>query len=245
MGFTELDLRHLLAYSIKSAEGIVPKFDDRTKAGKMLADKLDYLRTSNPIVLAIPNGGIPIAIPVVERFRTPVYLSIAAKIPLNPIEPRFGIGAVSSVGTVCLDFALIRDLELGFNTILKGLNFAKKVLHRTERKLAKYKAPLSALCNRTVIIIDDGIASGATTLVTISDLIQYKPSHIIVATAVISHLGYQKLTNQGVEVITLYKAPESGFLVDNFYTRFNSLTPADSRRMLDQYCMQTASSNIR
>jgi putative phosphoribosyl transferase len=153
-------------------------FKDRLQAGVLLAQQLQ--RHVKPfIILAIPRGGIPIAVALSAELAIPFDLVISRKIPL-PYTIEAGYGAVTWNDIVVINTELTIQLQLTEEEIQEGILYAKQ---QVKDQSIKYRGhtPLPNLQNKTVIVVDDGIASGYSMLAAIKFVQQHMPKKIVVA----------------------------------------------------------------
>ncbi len=138
----------------------VSVFRDRADAGNVLVKMMKHYGGDNALVLAIPAGGIPVAVPLAENLGLPLDLAVASKITL-PWNTESGYGAVAFDGTVILNEKMIPALGLTDDDIRRGIERTTlKVMSRIKK--LRGNAPLADLKAREVILIDDGLASGIT-----------------------------------------------------------------------------------
>jgi len=156
-------------------------FKDRNHAGKVLATMLEpeYGKTKNALVLAIPSGGIPVALEVCESLGCPLDLLIVRKLQI-PGNPEAGFGAMTRDGTVLLNEPLLGELRLSDAQIEEQ---KRKVLVELERRNDFFRngRPFPHLENRSVILVDDGLASGYTMMASIHEVKSRNVARTIVA----------------------------------------------------------------
>lgn len=154
-------------------------FSDRKDAGMVLADMLDDYKDSDSLVLGIPAGGVPVAAPISSKLGIDLDVAVVSKITL-PWNTEAGYGAVAYDGTVKLNEDIISQLGLTNDQIKNG---TEKALNKVKRRFKEYrgdkKFPITK--NRTVILVDDGIASGFTMLVAVEALTNTGANNIIIA----------------------------------------------------------------
>ena len=159
-------------------------FRDRTHAGQELAEALQHLAPDSPLVLALPRGGVPVAFEVAQRLRAPLDLVLVRKIGA-PGNEELALGAV-------IDGAepkWVINQEL-LNQIAPPPSWFEEEMQRQltelERRRHRYcgERPAPVLTDRCVIVIDDGIATGATVRAALKGLKQSKPSHVVLAVPV-------------------------------------------------------------
>jgi len=137
-------------------------FDDRFEAGEVLGQMLlpEYKRKSNTIVLAIPSGGVPVGIKVAENLQLPFDLLIVRKMQI-PGNTEAGFGAMTYDGTIFLNEKLFQQLALKPSQIEEQTNNVKEELEK-RNKVFRHGKSFPELSNKTVILVDDGLASGYT-----------------------------------------------------------------------------------
>jgi predicted phosphoribosyltransferase len=156
-----------------------PVFRDRTHAGEVLADMLEALRGRSAIVLAIPAGGVPVAAEISRRLGFALDVAVVSKI-LLPWTTEAGFGAVAFDGTVWVDPDAVRRHALMPEQVNRCTGEARAKVERRVRAL-RGDRPFAALDGRTAILVDDGIAAGATLRTAIAALRARGASDIVVA----------------------------------------------------------------
>lgn len=137
-------------------------FTDRGDAGRVLADMLQEYQNSSALILAVPAGGVPVALNMSQELNLTMSVAVVSKITL-PWNSEVGYGAVAFDGTVRLNDSLLAGLGLTREQIEEGVeNTRRKVRRRVER--FSRQLPLPGLRDRTVFLVDDGLASGFTLL---------------------------------------------------------------------------------
>lgn len=137
-------------------------FADRHEAGKRLAARLADLCDSSSIVLAIPAGGVPVAVPIAKDLGVPLDVLVVRKIQI-PGNTEAGFGAIGPDGTVLLNDRIVEDLRLSSKEIEVQVSRAREVLERRET-LFRQGRPFPSLKGRRLLLVDDGLASGYTML---------------------------------------------------------------------------------
>jgi putative phosphoribosyl transferase len=151
---------------------------DRMEAGKLLSKKLKKYENSNALVLAVPRGGVPIGYEIAKTLHLPLDIALSKKIS-HPFNKEFAVGAVSLDSTIMDEHPDVPKEYLEKEAFrLRQLLQEKHKLYRSNRK------PI-AIEGKTVIIVDDGIATGNTLLASIAMLRKKKPAKIIVAVPVL------------------------------------------------------------
>jgi len=157
-------------YEVPELRNKTSIFHDRDDAGKVLSAILSpyYKKAANTIVLAIPSGGVPIGLEVAKGLSLPLDLMIARKIPI-PGNPEAGLGAVALEGDVFFNNELISYLQLSSGDIGALVDKVKMDLEERNR-LFRQGRPLPDVTHKTVLIADDGLASGYTMLACVESL---------------------------------------------------------------------------
>lgn len=173
-------------------------FWDRKDAGMVLADMLYDYKDSDSLVLGIPAGGVPVAAPISSKLGFDLDVAVVSKITL-PWNTEAGYGAVAYDGTVKLNEDIISQLGLTDDQIKNG---TEKALNKVKRRFKEYrgdkKFPITK--NRTVILVDDGIASGFTMLVAVEALTNTGANKIIIAVPT-AHLNSLELVSPMVDKV--------------------------------------------
>ena len=158
--------------------GSEPRFRDRRDAGRTLAENLESLRGSEPLVLAMVRGGVPVAAEIAESLAAPLFAWPVTKIGA-PQQPEYALGAVGPGGVTVWNEPAVERLEVS----AEGLNLMReKALHEVERRAAEYGQPARGdLEDRIVVLVDDGLATGLTMRAALAALRSCAPSRIVVA----------------------------------------------------------------
>ena len=207
-------------------------FKDRRDAGRKLAQKLmTYTGQSNVVVLALPRGGVPVAYEVALALRVPLDIFIIRKLGL-PGREELALGAIASGGIRVLNGDLIRMLSVPEEVI----NFVAKrelqELHRREKAYRKDRPPLEVR-ERAVILIDDGLATGASMRAAIEGLRAQQPARITVAVPTSAPDVCEALETE-VDEIVCAVTPESFYGVGRWYEDFSQVTDAEVRILLEE-----------
>lgn len=175
-------------------------FEDRRDAGRLLADKLErYREQPDCILLALPRGGVVVAHEIAKILRLPLDVCIVRKLGV-PFQPELAMGAIAPGGVVVLHKDLIAELGIPKEEVDREIAIETEELARRERLYRGGKPPVS-LRGKTVILIDDGIATGATIEAAILAIRQQAPARIVAAAAVASRRTVEKLALQADEVV--------------------------------------------
>jgi putative phosphoribosyl transferase len=196
-------------------------FDDRYHAGVLLGEKLqDFVGRKNILVLGIPRGGIVVAKAVADTLRLPIEAIVAKKIGA-PNQEEMAIGAVGPDGATLLDHRMITELSIDSSYIEKR---AIEISNRVVEKVLKFgKRNKSDFKNKTVILADDGIATGATIEVAIKYLKAKNVKRIVLAVPVAPKASVKKFTKLVDKCIVL-EIPFNFNSVGQFYKSFPQVT---------------------
>ncbi|RMF25328.1 MAG: phosphoribosyltransferase [Cyanobacteria bacterium J083] len=207
------------------------RFRDRTEAGRLLAKilKPTYANQPNVIVLALPRGGVPIGYEIAKALNVPLDLCLVRKLGV-PGHEELAMGAIATGGIMLLNENLVRSLRISPQAIQEVVIKEQKELKRRDQ-LYRGDRPAPDLTGRTVIIVDDGIATGSTLKAAIAAIKQQKPEKIIVAVPVAPPDVCQELKNEVDEVVCLL-TPEWLYSISLWYDDFSPTTDEEVRRLL-------------
>jgi predicted phosphoribosyltransferase len=178
-------------------------FADRRAAGRMLAARLFELDVDAPVVVALPRGGVPVAYEVARALDAPLDVALVRKLGA-PGQPELGIGAVGEDGTVILDGETMAALGVTREQIQA---IAERETAELERRRALYRGHRAAIDvgGRTAILVDDGIATGVTTIAACEMLRERGARRVIVAVPVCARGALERLAAQLGEVVCLQR----------------------------------------
>ena len=208
------------------------KFKDRTEAGQILARKLTaYANCADVVVLALPRGGVPVAFEIATALNLPLDVFLVRKLGV-PGQSELAMGAIANSGVRVLNQDLVRSLRLSDAVIDKVAAQEQQELERRER-LYRDNIPIPLLHERTVIIVDDGLATGATMRAAIKAIRQQQPARIVVAVPISSPETCRDLAAQ-VEEIICVETPQPFCSVGLWYEDFPQTTDEEVRNLLKQ-----------
>lgn len=210
------------------------KFKDRTSAGEILANVLaDYFKKENkkaPItVLTIPRGGVTVGDAIASKFNQCEFDIVVPRKLGAPNNPELAIGAVMQDRTAYLNGHVIQTLQVSAEYLESEID---RQVQEIQRRICLYR-PASKpynIAGRSVVVVDDGIATGATVMVVIKWIKKYDPASVLVAVPVAPEDTVAELTRVGakVEVIT---TPSSFGSVGQFYDNFNQVTDEEVKEV--------------
>ncbi len=206
-------------------------YKDRHQAGKIMAKALDSYRNSkHVIILALPRGGVPVAYEVAKKLNLPLTVFVSRKIGA-PTSPEFGIGAIAEENTIVLDAESIDYLKLSKEDIESYIIKEKEEL---DRRVQKYRKNESLnLKGKTVILIDDGLATGVTAKAAIKGLRKLIPSKIIFASPVCAKDTISMIEDLADEVICIL-SPIYMTAIGQYYKNFNQVSDNDVMKLLQK-----------
>ncbi len=193
-------------------------FKDRTAAGQVLAKELAaYANHPDVLVLALPRGGVPVAFEVAQALNAPLDVLVVRKLGV-PGHKELAMGAIACDGTQVLNQEILRDYGLSEEAISQVTAKEKQELERREH-LYRDSRPLPVLNGRTVILVDDGLATGATMRAAILSVQKHQPAKVIVAVPVSAPQTRQEFEAEVDEIICA-KTPSPFYSVGLWYKNF-------------------------
>ncbi len=207
-------------------------FVDRENAGKKLGHALEYLKDDKPVILALPRGGVIIADEVAKILNVPIDVVISRKIGA-PGHPEFGIGAISEDGKPSFN----KDVMSYYKPEERLLNgLIKKETHELKRRVKLYRGghKLSGLENKTIIVVDDGLATGVTAISAANYLKTFHPKKLILAVPVGPSAINPELNEAYDEIICL-QLLRNLRSVGEWYLSFNQVEDEEVLNILKKY----------
>lgn len=206
-------------------------FSNRTDAGKQLAKKLEFVKEENPIILAIPRGGVLVADAVASFLGCKLDIIVSRKIGA-PFNSELAIGAVLHDGSYFPNSEVVKMLHIPQSYIDSEIVEQMKEI---QRRLISYRGSVHYdLKDKTVVLVDDGLATGATMVVVALWVKKQKPKNIIVAVPVGSRETVQKLAEIVDEVVVLYM-PDFFNAVGQFYENFDQVEDGKVQEIMKKY----------
>lgn len=203
---------------------------DRTTAGQALGEALTgYAGRDDTLVLALPRGGLPVGYEVARRIGAPLDLMVIRKLGA-PGHEELAMGAIAPGGVRVMNHDLVGRLGVGQATVEA---VAEREQRELERRLSAYRGPrpLPDITGRIVILVDDGIATGATVRAALTALRTQRPAHLVVAAPVAPPAVATALRQDADEVFVL-ETPEPFLGVSRWYADFPQLGDAEVREVL-------------
>jgi putative phosphoribosyl transferase len=208
------------------------KFRTRGEAGRLLARRLkNYEERPDVLVLGLPRGGVPVAFEVARALRVPLDVLAVRKLGV-PGQPELAMGAIAAGGVLILNQEVITGLHINEDAIARAASEEQEEL---ERLSLMYRGiqPAAEPYARRVILVDDGIATGATMRAAITAVRSQQPSAIIVASPVASPESVEALTQEADQVVTILIPPHFQ-AVGAWYEAFPQVTAGDVRALLQR-----------
>lgn len=206
-------------------------YNNRRQAGQVLADLLKkYTQRKNTIVLALPRGGVPVAFEIANKLALPLDVFIVRKLGV-PDHPEYAMGAIASGNILVLNEAIIEDLQLKQQAIDEVLEAEQNELMRREH-LYRGNKPYPLLKGKTIILVDDGIATGYSMRAALAALELKKPFAIIIAVPVAARSTCDELTDSVKKIICPLQ-PIHFQAVGLWYEEFTQTTDEEVMQLLD------------
>lgn len=215
-------------------------FRDRTQAGQLLAKNLTkYANRPDVLVLALPRGGVPVAFEVAKSLHLPMDVFIVRKLGV-PSHTELAMGAIASGGVCFLDEETIRAFDVSPEAIDLVMEHEKKELER-RGKLYRKNLTETNFRDRTIILVDDGLATGATMRVAVMALKPHEPKSIVVAIPVAATESFSEFGAEVDEVVSVI-LPERLWAIGHWYDNFSQTTDQEVCSLLEQANCQLSAS---
>ncbi|HSB11428.1 MAG TPA: phosphoribosyltransferase [Blastocatellia bacterium] len=209
------------------------RFRNRTEAGRSLAAKLrHYSGQSGVLVLALPRGGVPVAFEVAESLGAPLDVFVVRKLG-TPGQRELAMGAIASGGVRVLNEDVVRLLHIPIETIEEVSAEERAELNRREREYRGDRAPLD-LRGRTVILVDDGLATGSTMHAAVAAVRQQHPARVVVAVPVAPPSTLLEFRSEADEAVSALLPEEPFEGVGRWYLDFSQTTDEEVRELLER-----------
>jgi putative phosphoribosyl transferase len=208
-------------------------FTDRHEAGRRLATRLLALKFKNPVVLALPRGGVPVGFEVARALAAPLDLVLVRKIGA-PHQEELAVGAIADGDQpeLVTDPRLIDLLHVSRAYLEDAKSVALQEIERRRRIYLGDRQP-AEVAGRTAIVVDDGIATGATMLAALRATRRRGPARLVLAVPVAPPDALKRMRGEVDEVVCL-DTPSAFFAVGQFYRAFPQLRDAEVIALLDQ-----------
>lgn len=207
-----------------------PQYKDRTDAGKQLAERLaPYKDKADVIVLGLPRGGVPVAYEVASALHAPLDVYLVRKLGA-PGQEELAMGAIATGGVMLLNHDVIRELDIS-DEIIRAISMREWQEMARREGLYRGDRPLPEVAGKTVILVDDGLATGFTMRAAIAALKKQGPARIVVAVPVAAAQTAAELSSEVDELVCLF-TPDQFYAVGLWYGDFRPVTDEEVHTLL-------------
>ena len=211
---------------------MIGQLQNRTEAGKLLAKKLTaYANRPDILVLGLPRGGVPIAFEIAKALNAPLDICLVRKLGV-PGQPELAMGAIASGNVMVLNEDVVNWLKIPTEAIDRVVAKERQELQRRDHAY-RGNRPLPDVEHRTIILVDDGIATGSTMRAAIATLRKQQPDEIVVAIPVASSVTCDELRVQVNKIVCLI-TPEPLSSISLWYEDFSQTTDEEVRNLLSR-----------
>jgi putative phosphoribosyl transferase len=205
-------------------------FTDRRDAGRRLARRLTaYAGRDNVVVLALPRGGVPVAFEIAEALHAPFDVFVVRKLGV-PGHEELAMGAVASGGVEILDPGVLTRFGVSDAEVAEVVRRERRELARRER-VYRDDRPVPEITGRTVILVDDGLATGASMQAAVTALASASPARVVIAVPVAPQSTAVRFRRLVDEFVCL-ETPEPFYAVGTFYNHFGETSDGEVRELL-------------
>lgn len=208
-------------------------FENRADAGHKLAAGLTEYSKQKVVVLAIPNGGVPLAIQVADSLNSELDVIVCRKLSL-PMNQEGGLGAVADDGTAIINEDIIKNDGISAAQIEHEMNQVKTNI-RERSLLYKGSALSPRMTGKIAIIVDDGLASGITMSVAVQAVRHRGPKKVVVAVPVASLTGYNRVNNVADSIFIFAVAKMKEFYLADFFKNWRDVSDQEVVHYLEQW----------
>ena len=206
------------------------QFFNRTEAGEFLAETLiTYANRNDVIVLALPRGGVPVAAEVAKKLNAPLDVFVVRKLGL-PGHPELAMGAIASGGVRVFNGQVVNAMRIP-DDVIDTVSADELIELQRREKLYRANLPPLEVEGKTIIVVDDGIATGSTMLAAVSALRQLNATRIVVAAPVIAASTYDGL-RRTADAVAAVIVPENFYAVGQWYAEFAQTSDEEVRTLL-------------
>lgn len=207
-------------------------FRDRAEAGRILASYLQpYAGRDDVAVLALPRGGVPVGFEVAQALQCPFDIFVVRKLGA-PAQQELAIGAIASGGVRVLNREALHALQISQEQIDRIAEREQRELERREQAYRGNREPVPVQ-GKTVILVDDGLATGSSMRAAAEALLKRRPREIIVAVPVASGFTCDNLRRSGVvDAVICATTPEPFYAVGQWYERFEQTSDEEVHQLL-------------
>jgi predicted phosphoribosyltransferase len=227
----------------RAANREIMLFVDRAEAGRKLAGLLQkYADRSDVLVLALPRGGVPVAYEVAQRLRAPLDVFVVRKLGV-PWHEELAMGAIATGGVLVVNDSVVGALGIDPDVITSVAATEQKELERRERAYRGDRVP-PEVRGRTVILIDDGLATGSTMRAAVAALRKQAPARIVVAVPVAAREACEEFKDEVDETLCL-ATPRMFDGVGRWYDDFSQTTDEEVRELLAEASRMNTTAEVR
>lgn len=208
------------------------KFQNRTEAGKLLAAQLtEYAHRHDVLVLGLPRGGVPVAYEIAQALDAPLDVCLVRKLGV-PGHQELAMGAISTGGVRVINDNVVDWLRINQQTIDAVATIEARELER-RNLIYRGDRPLPKITDRTIILVDDGIATGATIRAAIATIKQQQPRELVLAVPVAGVSTCEELAT-AVDKVVCVLMPENLYAIGIWYENFAQTSDAEVCELLTQ-----------
>lgn len=205
-------------------------FQNRSHAGQLLAEKLSKFRNQNPVILALPRGGAPVAFEIAKELHQPWNVLVTRKIGA-PFHSELAVGAMCEDDEPYYNHNLMAHMGLeadDLNRIVRSERF------EIERQIQKFRKgqPLESFENRTVVLVDDGLATGATIMAALKYIQRKGAAYLVVAVPIAAFSSAEKIRHQIDELVACEESSQLSS-VSQWYEDFSQVPDDDVLHLLE------------
>lgn len=204
-------------------------FDDRTEAGLQLAEKLKGYK-NNALVLALPRGGVPVGLQIAKALHVPLDVLPVRKLGV-PHHEELAMGAIALGGECVFNHEIIRQMEISEQDMAYEIAREKQELERRNREYRDAK-PFPEMKGKTVILVDDGLATGATMRAAIAAMRAKQARHIVAAVPVGAEETCHLIEREADTLVTIIR-PRTLYGVGQWYRQFDQLSDKEVHAYLE------------
>jgi putative phosphoribosyl transferase len=210
----------------------MPMFTDRRQAGRVLARRLfAYQGREDAVVLGLPRGGVPVAAEVARELRVPLDVFVVRKLGV-PGNEELAMGAVGPGGVIVVDWQTVESFQVRADELDGVVKREQAELARRER-VYRGNAPPRPLASRVAILVDDGLATGASMRAAIQAIRAQNPARVVVGVPIAAPSTCQELSLEVDEIVCAI-TPEPFLSVGLWYRNFRQTTDDEVRQLLSQ-----------
>lgn len=212
---------------------MIKQFADRREGGRALAAQLGaYKNREDVVILALPRGGVPVAFEVAKSLNAPLDVFLVRKLGV-PFREELAFGAIALGGVTVFNESIIETFRIPDSLIENVIESEQKELERREKLYRAGNSPVY-LRNKTIVVVDDGIATGATMRAAVEAIRLLKPKQIIITTPVASSGMCKEIKRKSGDLCVFTMTPEDLNGVGMWYRNFGQTTDTEVCRLLEK-----------